>query len=284
MVCDVSDEQRVEAHLRQWRLRCDGPPRTGVMATVYPVRRTDGAPAALKVQPVDEETAGEPAALRAWDGRGAVRLLEHDPDDGAMVLERLDAERTLAGMPDVHRALAVLSQLLARLTSVSAPPGMRRLQDVAERMLAKVPESLPRLAEPGDQWLMRRCAAAAADLLPVREDRLLHWDLHYGNVLAGEREPWLAIDPKPLAGEPGFELFPALRNRWDEATATGDVHAAVRRRFDLMTEVLGLDRRRAAAWTLGRVLQDVLWDVEQGAHVVGPVHRAIAHALSTSTR
>ena len=281
MVCGVTDEQRVEACLRRSQLRRDGPPRGGVMATVYPVRRVDGIPAALKVQQVDEETAGEPAALRVWDGHGAVRLLEHDPDDGAMVLERLDAERTLAGVPDVHRALAVLSQLLARLTSVAAPPDLRRLHDVAERMLAQMPGSLPRLADRDDQRLVRTCAAAVSDLLPVREDRLLHWDLHYHNVLAGEREPWLAIDPKPLAGEPGFELFPALRNRWGEAVATGDVHAAVRRRFDLMTEVLGLDRQRAAAWTMGRVLQDVLWEVERGARVVGPVHRAIAHALST---
>jgi streptomycin 6-kinase len=284
MVCSVTDEQQVEPYLRRWQLRRDGPPRGGVMAMVYPVRRVDGTPAALKVQPVDEETAGEPAALRVWDGRGAVRLLEHDPDDGAMLLERLDAERPLAGVPDVHGALAVLSELLARLTSVAAPPHLRRLQDVAERMLARAPATVPRLAEPGDQWLVRRCAAAVADLLPVRADRLLHWDLHYDNVLAGEREPWLAIDPKPLAGEPGFELFPALRNRWGEAVASGDVTGAVRRRFDLMTEVLGLDRQRAAAWTLGRVLQDVLWEVERGAHVVGPVHRAIAHALLTWTR
>jgi streptomycin 6-kinase len=70
-------------------------------------------------------------------------------------------------------------------------------------------------------------------------------------VLSAEREPWLAIDPKPLAGDPGFELLPALVNRFE----AGDV----RWRFDLMTEVLGLDRERARAWTLGRVLQNALW-------------------------
>jgi streptomycin 6-kinase len=278
-VCGVTDEQRVDIYLRRWRLRRDGPPRSGVMALVYPVWRSDGTPAVLKVQPVDEETAGEPAALRAWDGRGAVRLLEHDPGSGTMLLERLDADRTLAGVPDVLGALAILSDLLVRLTSVPAPPGIRRLQDVAERVLGRVPAILPRLAHPDDRRLVRTCAAALADLLPVRENRLLHWDLHYDNVLAGEREPWLVIDPKPLAGELGFELFPALRNRWAEVAASGDVSAAVRRRFDLMTEVLSLDRQRAAAWTLGRVLQDVLWDVEEGAAAVDPVKAAIAHAL-----
>jgi streptomycin 6-kinase len=251
---------------------------------VYPVRRSDGTAAALKIQPVDEETVGEPAALRTWDGRGTVRLLEHDPDSGVMLLERLDPQRPLARLPDVHAALAILSGLLARLSTTAAPAGIRRLQDVAGQMLTRAPAVLPRLADPDDRRLVRSCTAAVADLLPVQESRLLHWDLHYDNVLAGEREPWLAIDPKPLAGEPGFELFPALRNRWGEIAATGDVDGAVRRRFDLMTEVLGLDRRRAAAWTLGRVLQVVLWDVDDGATAVGPVPHAIADALSTRIR
>nr|WP_275435602.1 aminoglycoside phosphotransferase family protein [Streptomyces sp. ICC4] len=85
-------------------------------------------------------------------------------------------------------------------------------------------------------------------------ERLLHWDLHYDNVLAGGREPWLAIDPKPLAGDPGFELLPAIVNNFREAE--------VRWRFDLLSEAVGADRERARAWTLGRVLQNCLWDLE----------------------
>jgi streptomycin 6-kinase len=114
-------------------------------------------------------------------------------------------------------------------------------------------------------------------------DRLLHWDLHYDNVLAGEREPWLAIDPKPLAGDPGFELLPGLWNRWEEVIATGDVAGAVLRRFDLMVEVVGLDQHRAAAWTLGRVLENVLWDVEDGATTVDVTLDAIARAVLMRT-
>jgi streptomycin 6-kinase len=85
-------------------------------------------------------------------------------------------------------------------------------------------------------------------------DRLLHWDLHDENVLASGRAPWLAIDPKPLAGDPGFELWPALDNRFDPDDIVW--------RFDAMTDVLALDRPRAHAWTLGRLLQNTLWDIE----------------------
>ncbi|CAM5704493.1 hypothetical protein MAUB1S_03679 [Mycolicibacterium aubagnense] len=107
--------------------------------------------------------------------------------------------------------------------------------------------------------------------------------LHDDNVLApvpgSAREPWLAIDPKPLMGDAGFELLPALHDRWDDITATGDVERAVLRRFDLMTEVLGLDRQRAARRTLGRVLQNALWDVEDGEDALAPEQVEIARAL-----
>jgi hypothetical protein len=80
---------------------------------------------------------------------------------------------------------------------------------------------------------------------------------------ADEREPWLAIDPEPLAGDPGFALLAALHNRSEQAVATGDVPRAIRRRFDLMTDIVGLDRKRTTAWTLARILQYALWDIER---------------------
>jgi streptomycin 6-kinase len=270
---------QLATHLKRWRLRIDGPARRGEVAVVVPVLRDDGTPAVLKVQPIDDETAGEPAALGVWAGRGAVLLLDHDPATGTMLLERLDPSRTLSSIPDDLAALRILSRLLARLVSFPAPAGIRRLDDIAGKMLDTAPYAVDRLAGTDDRRLLRTCAGALAELLPAREDRLLHWDLHYDNVLAGEREPWLAIDPKPLAGEPGFELLPALWNRWDDITATGDADRAIRRRFDLMVEILGLDRQRAAAWTLGRVLENVLWDIEDGATTVDPVLAAIARAL-----
>jgi streptomycin 6-kinase len=111
---------------------------------------------------------------------------------------------------------------------------------------------------------------------------LLHWDLHYYNTLSTLSEPrqWKAIDPKPLSGDPGFELLPALWNRWEDLVATGDLPRALMRRFDLMTDVLGLDRSRATGWTLGRVLQVAVWDlVRFNEGHIDPEHRTIAEVL-----
>lgn len=269
--------------LRRWDLRLDGPPAHGMVSLILPVTRADGTRAALKLQPMNEENAGEPIALRAWDGDGVVRLLDHDEGSGAMLLERLDAARPLSIVRDDDASFQILAELLARLVAVPAPGGLRRLDDIAARMLDQVPWALPRLRDDADRRLVEVCAAAVRELIGEPGDRLLHWDLHHDNVLAtypsSGREPWLAIDPKPLTGDPGFELLPALCDRWADVVATGDVRGAVRRRFDLMTEILGLDRRRARGWTLGRVLQNALWDVEDGESALDPAQVAIARAL-----
>jgi streptomycin 6-kinase len=269
--------------LDQWQLRLDGTPRNGAVALVLPVVRVDGTPAVLKLQPVDDETCGEPVALRAWAGRGAVPLLEADPRTGAMLLERLDATRSLHAVADDMSALRILSELLARLVAVPAPAGLRQLADVAADVLDRAAAVQRNLADPSDRRLVQACAAALREVVQEPGDRLLHWDLHYDNVLAAApfsgREGWLAIDPKPLAGDPGFDLYPALWNRWDDVEKSGDVARAVRSRFDLMTETVGLDRQRAAGWTLGRVLQVMVWTIESGEPRLPPIPAAIARVL-----
>ncbi len=269
----------MDDHLERWDLRLDGPPARGMASVVWPVLRADGTPAALKLQPVSDDNAAAAVGLRIWAGNGIVLLLDHDPDSGAQLLERLDAARPLSSLPDDGLALGILAELLARLVAVPAPPGVRCLADIAAAMLDQVPGALPALLDPDERELVRTCAAAVAELAGEAGDRLLHWDLHYDNVLAGSREPWLAIDPEPLAGDPGFDLWPALDSRWDAVMASGDVRRAVLRRFDLLTEVLGLDRERAIGWTLGRVLQNALWDIEDGKTALEPAQVATARAL-----
>ncbi|MGW0117703.1 aminoglycoside phosphotransferase family protein [Streptomyces sp. NPDC003327] len=280
---------RAAEFLERWGLRATGKPMCGVAALVLPVERGDGTPAALKLQLVDEETEGEPVALRAWAGEGAVRLLSYDAGTGTMLLERLDETRPLSALPDAREAVRILGEVLARLSAVPAPPGLRRLGDVAARMLDRAPGAAERLGvrdgggglgggvqEGGGVRvgaLLLDCAAAVREVVAEPGDRLLHWDLHEGNVLGAVREPWLAIDPKPLAGDPGFELLPALVSR--ECADPAELLW----RFDLLTERLGLDRGRAGAWTLGRVLQNGLWNVEGGGPALPPEQQAVARVL-----
>ncbi|MGW7436146.1 aminoglycoside phosphotransferase family protein [Streptomyces sp. NPDC054849] len=265
---------RAARFLERWELRRAGTVMHGVTALVLPVERADGSAAVLKLGSLDEESAGEPVALRAWGGEGCVRLLEHDERTGTLLLERLDGERDLSVLArrESRQAVTVVGELLARLTAVAAPAGLRGLGEMAAGMLEEVPRASAQLVDERDRRMLRNCAAAVAEVAGEPGDRLLHWDLHYGNVLAGDREPWLAIDPKPLAGDPGFELLPAIIDNFRAEE--------VRWRFDLLAEAVGVDRERARAWTLGRVLQNCLWDVEDGEGRLDEEQLTIAHLLS----
>ncbi|GAA3853645.1 aminoglycoside phosphotransferase family protein [Saccharothrix violaceirubra] len=269
----------------RWRVAVDGPARYGMAGVVVPVVGADGVPAAVKFQRPSPESADVVAGLRAWRGEGIVRLLDHDPDSGTLLLERLDADRPLSVVSE-DESLEVLVGLSRRLWAVRAPEGVRRLEDIARDMIAQVPGAVPGLRDPLERRLVEYCAARVAELVDDAGDRLLHWDLHCDNVLAAEREPWAAIDPEPLAGDPGFDLMPMLDGRWDEVVAGGAAVAVVRRRFDVLTE--GLDRERAAGWTCGRLLQNALWEVEDGRGALAPEQRVVADALisaaATSSR
>ena len=89
---------------------------------------------------------------------------------------------------------------------------------------------------------------------------MIHGDLHYENVLAADREPWLVIDPKPMSGDPHYEPAPLLWNRWDELE--GDIRGGVRRRFHAVIDAAGLDEDRARDWVVVRIVLNAHWAIE----------------------
>lgn len=95
--------RRADRFPTHWSLRADGPSLSGIAALVLPVTAADGTPAALKVQHLDGESAGEPTALLTWAKDGAVRLLAHDPPTGTLLPERLDERRPLSALPGTPR-------------------------------------------------------------------------------------------------------------------------------------------------------------------------------------
>ena len=94
---------------------------------------------------------------------------------------------------------------------------------------------------------------------------MIHGDLHYENVLAGDREPWLVIDPKPMAGDPHYEVAPLLWNRWDEAVASGNAGRDLRHRLETVVDVAGLDEGRAKAWVVVRMVHNAMWCIQDNA-------------------
>jgi len=248
--------------LREWKLTGDGEPMAGAAAYVLPVRDADRRPAALKIGLPHWEAEFEHLALRAWDGNGAVRLYRADPHRWAMVLERADQSRDL-NQPDIGEACEIIAGLYPRLHR-PAIPQLRRLSEVT----AEVADGLAGLHD--HPAVPRRLADQARSLArafaedPDTDGRLIHTDLHYDNVLASDREPWLVIDPKPLSGDPAFEVAPLLWNRWEEAVATDDLRNAILDRLFTVVDAAGLDEDRVRDWVIVRELTNVMYAIQGG--------------------
>ena len=259
--------------LADWSLTPDGAARHGECALVLPVRTDAGRPAALKLAWPHDEARHEHLALQHWHGGGAVELLRADPRRWALLLERA-GPADLTSLPD-DEACAVVGGLYARLHR-PAPPQLTRLSTLAADWQGRL-LGLPRDAPVPRRFVEQAaaaCRAFAAD--DATDGRLIHTDLHYDNVLAGDREPWLVIDPKPLSGDPHHEPAPMLWNRWDEVVASGDVRWAVRRRFDVLVDAAGLSEDRARDWVVVREMVNALWTLEWAArpgNALGAWHR-----------
>ncbi|EMF00027.1 phosphotransferase [Streptomyces mobaraensis NBRC 13819 = DSM 40847] len=248
--------------LRRWACVPDGPVTHGQVGTVVPVRRGDGTPAVLKVSFPHPGNVHEPDAFAVWDGRGAVRLLERDDERFAMLLERAGTG-ALAELPDADEAMAVAGRLARRL-AVPAPPGLPRLRDRAQEWEEGLGKDAERLGHPLPSAVLDAALATARELAPVQPDTLVHGDLHAANVLRGDREPWLAIDPKGFAGDPAYDAFTLLRSRAADLLTAPDLGTALLRRLAVFAEAAELDRERTVRWAQLRCVQAALWGRDHG--------------------
>lgn len=187
-----------------------------------------------------------------------MRLFTAEPERRALLLERLDPTHTLGALPN-GEAFAVAGELLRRL-AVPAPAGVPRLADVAMELAAALPGRWERAGRPMDSHLVDAACAFARELGPGADDLLIHTDLHDANILAGKREPWLAIDPKVAAGEPAFGVAPLLWRRVDTMERPGELAT----HLDTLCAAAALDPERMRAWSLVRCVDYWLWSLNVG--------------------
>jgi streptomycin 6-kinase len=230
---------------------------------VAPAVRNDGSEAVLKLGVPNPLLARETAALEYYDGRGAVRLLQVDVGDGALLLERLQPGTPLAELADDDQATidaaATMQQLWRPL------PAEHPFLPAATwaRSLGRLRVRFDGGTGPLPADLVDRAEGLFAELLqgtgaPV----LLHGDLHHFNIVAAEREPWLALDPHGAAGEPACETGALLRNRFEHLPTAGERRRLQARRVAILAERLGLDRQRVLAWGMAQAVLSAWWDVE----------------------
>lgn len=270
----------VRSRIEHWDLEVDlepgALPWSGHGGIVVPVR-AQGVPAALKVAFPHDEALVERHALALWNGHGAVRLLAADAGTCSMLLERLDAERSLQSEP-MDVAADVWGRLMRELSIV--PDGRTQWREFvhvaarAEQWSDDLPAEWEQLGRPFPRWLLEAalevCQTRGAVGRRTGTDVLVNTDFHFLNILARlDGRPghasYAAIDPQPMVGEAEFAVAPVLWNRIPDLPAA-DPEAGLRARCRDFSMAAGLDAEAARQWSVAREVDNALSYASKPGH------------------
>jgi streptomycin 6-kinase len=173
------------------------------LSWVAPAALPDGTRAVLKIGMPHLEAEQEIEGLRFWDGRATVKVLESEQSLNAMLLEHCEPGTLLRSIPETEQD-PIPTTILKRLWLKPPPQQFRPLSAMITywnecTRKAQAEWSDPALINQGSQVL----TAMASE---PTDNVLLTTDLHSGNILRAQREPWLTIDPKPFVGDPTYDL------------------------------------------------------------------------------
>ncbi|MBA4180466.1 MAG: hypothetical protein C0506_07755 [Anaerolinea sp.] len=256
------------AAARRWSLTLGAPFEPPSYNYVVRVTREDGSPAVLKAGFPCRELETELGALRIYGGRGIARLLAEDAAEGVFVIERLQPGMALEQVADDVAATSIAASIMRQLW-VPAPAdggfptiadwglGFQRLRSTFGGGTGPFPADLVDEAEELFASLL------ATSSPPV----LLHGDLHHGNILSASREPWLAIDPKGVTGEPAYEAGALVRNPVALYTSMPNPAAITARRLSQLADELGIDRQRLKGWAFAQAVLSSWWTWENHGRV-----------------
>ncbi|GAA0432804.1 aminoglycoside phosphotransferase family protein [Streptomyces luteireticuli] len=255
----------VNGLLEQWSCVPDGEIVHGGVGVVVPVRRRGAGAAVLKVSFPHPGNRHEPDAFAAWGGRGAVLLYERDDDRFAMLLERVRSS-SLAEVADGDAVVAVAGRLSHRL-GVPAPPGLPRLSGLADAWEEQLLKDSAELTHTLPRRTVDAAVATVRELGRVQPDTLVHGDLHAGNILRAEREPWLAVDPKGLVGDRAYDAGTLLKSRAPALLEADDLLGAVHRVVDAFADAAEVDRERVLRWAQLHAVQAAFWGRRHGFRI-----------------
>jgi streptomycin 6-kinase len=236
----------------RWELALSEPLAGANVGYTVAATRGGSEPVVLKLTYPDGWFPEEVAALASWDGDGAIELIDHDPR-GAMLLERAVPGTPLRDEADEERAMLLAADVVERLW-IGGPATITSVGDEVGRWVSMFRDRNRDLGGPVPRDLADEAVALMGELVASpREELLLHGNLQLGNVLAAERKPWLAIEPRPLVGDREFDVVPLLLDvEHDRLMRT------LQRRFDLLAEGLSCDPERLRAWSIAVATDDAL--------------------------
>ncbi|MBE2221845.1 MAG: phosphotransferase [Anaerolineae bacterium] len=253
--------QMINQLAEQWQLTIL-PPFKLSYNYVAPVTRADGTTAVLKIGYPSPELLTEMAALRWYNGRSACHLLDSSPTHYAMLLEQIQPGQPLWSLEDDEAETGIAAHLMQQLWQ-PIPPEDQPIFPTLEKWT----QALLWLSDyfedgfgPFPRRLVETAVSLRAELLADNiPPRLLHGDFHHENVLAAQRQPWLALDPKGVIGDPAYEVGAYLYNPNTENILAQNL---VARRIDQFSEILQIDRQRLISWGIVQAVLSAVWSYE----------------------
>lgn len=213
-------------------------------AWVAPALRTDGTDVVLKLGMPHMEAADEIEGLRFWDGEPTVRLLEADSNLNALLIERCNPGTSLRDLPEAEQDI-VLAELVHRLWRMPVAP--HPFRPLSLMIASWMEETLAARAKWRDSGLVRAGLRVFEEMVEASSDEvLLATDLHAGNILRAQREPWLVIDPKPFVGDRAYDATQHLFN------CKARMSAAPRATIQRFADLLDVDDERVRMWMFAR--------------------------------
>lgn len=253
--------------LERWGCTQDGRVMHGGVGIIVPVLRIgDQGPAVLKISFPHPGNVAEPDAFAAWDGRGAVRLYARDDEHFAMLLERAHPT-TLAAVRDNEEVIRIAGRLNRRL-AVPAPPGLPRLSDQAEEWEQSLLRDTAELSHALPSVVVDAAVATVRELGREQPEVMIHGDLHPGNILRADREPWLAVDPKGYAGDPAYDGGTLLKSRVFAFLEEDEPDKAMVRGLDIFADAAEVDPERVRRWAQYHAVAAAFWARRHGFHGV----------------
>lgn len=253
----------ISRYTHKWKLELGKPYAGGSVSFTAPATTADGTAAVFKLSIPDREARYEADALQWWDGRGAARLLEHDHDDFALLIElcepgvRLDDHHELSA----DARLTIAAELLVGLWDKGIPQSSpyERVGDVTAEWADLAARRMETIKPPYDAGVVDHGVQLLRSL-PTSATRevIVHGDFNPGNILSATRSPWLVIDPKPMVGDPSYDLCPLLLHV--DNPFTDDQPATVLpHRVSLISKIVEEPADRLIAWSLARTVEAALW-------------------------
>ncbi|RSM74314.1 kinase [Actinoplanes sp. ATCC 53533] len=247
----------VRAYCSRWRLTVTGDMKHGSNAAVIPVAGA-GESFALRLTPPGPGVAEQADALRFWDGRGTVQLIDADVAGGAMLLERLATDASVRDVP-VAEAMRILGGMMRRL-AIPAPQHVRSTADVVAARTAALRAEWERRGRPFPESMLHRAVAAGSRLSHTESQLAVNADLHSEQVLRGDRERWLTVDPELMRGDIAYDLGRILWTRIDDMSDASDIV----RHFETVVSAAEIDRDHGRDWVAFRTVDYWLWALAAG--------------------